>query len=157
MHVPICDNCKHGEGNNHAKCEKLNPENNTNYFCVNCPEKNGGDNLIGWVHDGVPYGIVGCHCGCPYNLSGLGAYSAPVTFITPTETEVLPKVTDNDPDEEPGDEPKETLSAPPVEGPAEGTPEEDPGAPGRRGRPTEGHTERHRGARHEHEEENPEE
>ena len=43
-HTVICDNCKNGVGNNHCNHEGQNPENNTNYFCLECGIKLGSFN-----------------------------------------------------------------------------------------------------------------
>jgi len=60
-HVAVCDNCKSGKGGNHENCERANPENNTNYFCLICGDKVGSWNgNKGWEPDGKP--IV---CACP--------------------------------------------------------------------------------------------
>ena len=48
-HTAVCDNCKNGQGSNHGNHEGLNPENNTNYFCLDCGIKLGSYNKNqGW-------------------------------------------------------------------------------------------------------------
>ena len=50
VHVPICENCKDGQGNNHNNCESKNPENTTNYYCLNCPDNKNKDLKLGAYH-----------------------------------------------------------------------------------------------------------
>ena len=51
-HVPVCENCKGGNGKNHENCEDMNSENNTNYYCLDCPDNNNKDLKLGAYHAG---------------------------------------------------------------------------------------------------------